>query len=125
MAKRENTPRRCRLCYQGGDIQQDPVLFEIVSKHMIHGPFGALNMKSPCMKDTKCTKRYPRKMIHETQTAEEGYPLYRRRKPEQGGHTTVINLRINNKYHEVEGCTLLAYFVKDVPSTHQCQVLQL
>ncbi|GBM08133.1 hypothetical protein AVEN_214464-1 [Araneus ventricosus] len=54
------------------------------------------------MKDKKCTKRYPRKMICETQMAEDGYPLYRRRKPEQGGHTTVINLRINNKYYEVE-----------------------
>ncbi|GBM86841.1 hypothetical protein AVEN_225062-1 [Araneus ventricosus] len=63
------------------DIQQDPVPFEIVSKYMIHGPCGALNMKSPCMKDKKCTKRFPRKMICETQTAEDGYPLYRRRSP--------------------------------------------
>ncbi|GBM04905.1 hypothetical protein AVEN_252841-1 [Araneus ventricosus] len=39
------------------DIQQDPVLFEIVSKHMINGPCGALNMKSPCMKDKKLHKK--------------------------------------------------------------------
>ncbi|GBL88271.1 hypothetical protein AVEN_222195-1 [Araneus ventricosus] len=51
-------------------------------------------MNSPCMKDKKCTKRYP--------TAEDGCPRYIRRKPEQGGHTTVINLWINNKYHEDE-----------------------
>ncbi|GBM71832.1 hypothetical protein AVEN_159952-1 [Araneus ventricosus] len=69
---------------------------------MIHGPCGAVDMKSPCMKNKKCTKRFPRKMISETQTAEDGYPLDRRRKPEQGGHRTVINLRVNNKYHEVE-----------------------
>ncbi|GBM86452.1 hypothetical protein AVEN_108460-1 [Araneus ventricosus] len=83
------------------DVQQDPVMFEIFSKHLIHSPCGALNMKSPCMRD-KCTKRYPRKMIFETQTAEDGYPQYRRRKPEQGGDTAVINLRIDNKYHEVK-----------------------
>ncbi|GBM74558.1 hypothetical protein AVEN_184364-1 [Araneus ventricosus] len=34
------------------DIQQDPVLFEIVSKLMIYVPCGALNMKSPCMYET-------------------------------------------------------------------------
>ncbi|GBM00871.1 hypothetical protein AVEN_257377-1 [Araneus ventricosus] len=84
------------------DVQQDPIQFEIVSKHMIHGPCGALKMKSLCMKDKKCIKRYPRKMICETQTAEDDYPLYRRRKLEQGSHTTVINLRIDNKYHEVQ-----------------------
>ncbi|GBM68273.1 hypothetical protein AVEN_88845-1 [Araneus ventricosus] len=72
------------------DIQKDPVLFEIVSKHMIHGPCGALYMKSLCMKDKKCTKRFPRKMICETQAAEDGYPLYKQRKTEQRGHTAVI-----------------------------------
>ncbi|GBM22643.1 hypothetical protein AVEN_144431-1 [Araneus ventricosus] len=45
------------------DTQEDPVLLDIVSKHMIHGPCGALNMKSPCMKDKKFTKRYLRKII--------------------------------------------------------------
>ncbi|GBO09070.1 hypothetical protein AVEN_62586-1 [Araneus ventricosus] len=35
------------------DVQQDLVLFEIISKHMIHGPCGALNMKPQCMKDKK------------------------------------------------------------------------
>ncbi|GBM76824.1 hypothetical protein AVEN_182486-1 [Araneus ventricosus] len=63
------------------DIQKGPVLFEIASKHMIYGPCGALNMKYPCMKDKKCPKRYRREMICETQTAEDGYPLYRRRNP--------------------------------------------
>ncbi|GBN09691.1 hypothetical protein AVEN_194352-1 [Araneus ventricosus] len=61
-------------------IQQDPVLFEIVSKHTSHNPCGALIMKSPCMKDKNWTKRYSRKIICETQTAGDGYPLYRRRK---------------------------------------------
>lgn len=45
------------------------------------------------MKDKKCTKRYPRELIRETQTGGDGYPLYRRRKPEDGGQKTIINLK--------------------------------
>ncbi|XP_066978817.1 uncharacterized protein [Macrobrachium rosenbergii] len=48
-------------------------------------PCGNLNPNSPCMKDGKCTKKYPRKLIKETQTGNDSYPLYRRRAPEDGG----------------------------------------
>ncbi|XP_031634678.1 uncharacterized protein LOC116347980 [Contarinia nasturtii] len=75
------------------DPKEDPKLFEIVCRHMIHGPCGSLNVHSPCMKDGKCTKRYPREMIQETQTGNDGYPLYRRRKPNDGGHKTLIKMR--------------------------------
>ncbi|KIH61446.1 hypothetical protein ANCDUO_08282 [Ancylostoma duodenale] len=44
---------------------QDPGLFEIITKNMIHGPCGPLNPNSPCMKDRKCTKKYPREFIQE------------------------------------------------------------
>jgi hypothetical protein len=70
------------------DNSKDPVLFDIVTKHMIHGPCGLLNPNSPCMKDKVCTKRYPREFLNETQTGVDGYPLYRRRKPENGGVKT-------------------------------------
>jgi len=72
---------------------EDPILFDVVCKNMIHGPCGALNMSSPCMKDSKCTKKYPRDLNGETQTGEDGYPKYRRRKPENGGFTTTITVR--------------------------------
>ncbi|GBN59693.1 hypothetical protein AVEN_26111-1 [Araneus ventricosus] len=54
------------------------------------------------MKEKNSTKRYPRKIICETQMADDGCPLYRRRKPEKRGYTTVTNLRIGNKYHKIE-----------------------
>jgi hypothetical protein len=38
--------------------EEDPELFEIISKSMIHGPCGPFNPRSACMKDKKCTKRY-------------------------------------------------------------------
>ncbi|EPB70224.1 hypothetical protein ANCCEY_10689 [Ancylostoma ceylanicum] len=54
------------------DPEQDPILFEIVTKNMIHGPCGPLNPNSPCMKERKCTKQYPREFLQETQTGNDG-----------------------------------------------------
>lgn len=71
----------------------DPILFEIVKKHMIHGPCGVSNPKSHCMNNGICTKRYPRQMIMETQTGDDGYPSYRRRKPYDGGYKTQLKIR--------------------------------
>lgn len=34
-----------------------PKLFEIVQRHMIHGPCGNLNRKSPCTENNNCAKR--------------------------------------------------------------------
>ncbi|GFU66017.1 uncharacterized protein LOC104236095 [Trichonephila clavipes] len=60
---------------------------------MIHGPCGAFN-NSPCMSDGKCTKRYPRrKLVSDTITGNDGYPLYRRRSVEDGGKSVVLKVR--------------------------------
>jgi len=60
------------------NLQVDKKLQNIVIRNMVHGPCGTLNTKSPCMKDSNCTKMYPRQLISETQTARDGYPIYRR-----------------------------------------------
>ncbi|GBM81939.1 hypothetical protein AVEN_4092-1 [Araneus ventricosus] len=70
---------------------------------MIHGPCGNFNMNLPCMKDERCSKKYPRQLIKETQTGDDGYPKYRRRSPEDGGCTAKIYFRgkeiyIDNKW---------------------------
>jgi hypothetical protein len=52
------------------DPQCDPRLYETIVKNMID---------VPCMKGGKCTRRYPRQLLHDTQTDDDGYPLYRRR----------------------------------------------
>ncbi|GFW06029.1 helitron_like_N domain-containing protein [Trichonephila clavipes] len=67
------------------DKHIDPNLFDVVTKNMIHGPCGAFNNNSSCMSDGKCTKRYPRKLVSDTITGNDGYPLYRRRSVEDGG----------------------------------------
>ncbi|XP_058767228.1 uncharacterized protein LOC131640871 [Vicia villosa] len=46
---------------------------------MVHGPCGLENQNSPCMKDGRCTKFYPKKFQSTTIVDQEGYPDYRRR----------------------------------------------
>ena len=69
---------------------------------MIHGPCGNVNPSSPCMKDGKCTKSYPRQLLYDTQTGEDGHPFNRRRRPEDGGVKAKISGKIGNSYRDVE-----------------------
>lgn len=68
------------------DPHSDKELFGIVMKHMIHGPCGHMDRQSPCMKEGVCTKGYPKAFISDTQSRCDGYPQYRRRKPDDGGY---------------------------------------
>jgi hypothetical protein len=79
------------------DPTQNPEFFAVVTKYMIHGPFGHLNPNSLCMKDGKCTKNYPKILIKETQIGNDGYPLYRRRAPEDGGFTATLKICSNTE----------------------------
>lgn len=79
--------------------EEDPVLFEIVKKHMVHGPCGILNPNSPCMRGSKCSKKFPKSFQTQTSTSDDGYPKYRRQSPEQGGQSaTVRNHDIDNRW---------------------------
>lgn len=40
------------------NAEEDPVLFNVLKKDMIHGPCGRINPISPCMKDGKYTKKF-------------------------------------------------------------------
>ncbi|GBP05743.1 ATP-dependent DNA helicase PIF1 [Eumeta japonica] len=81
------------------DKDEDPILYEIVKKNMVHGPCGTLNPNSPCMRDSKCSKKFPKSFQTQTITSDDGYPKYRRRSPEQGGKSaTVRNRDIDNRW---------------------------
>lgn len=81
------------------DPTLDPILHQIVSRQMIHGPCGAFNPTSPCMKNGSCTKRFPKSFIKETQIGNEGYPTYKRRSPQEGGFTTKIkDVEVDNRW---------------------------
>lgn len=79
---------------------RDPKLHEIVLKCMRHGPCGLDKPSAPC-NDSRhvCTKNYPRPFINETQTAENGYPLYRRRSPDNGGQSVKVgDFTVDNRW---------------------------
>ena len=91
------------------DPQQDPRLFEIICKNMIHGPCGALNPDAPCMEKNKCTKRYPRQLLRDTETGDDGYPLYRRRSPEDGGIKAKLKIGKSNQEIEIDNKWVVPY----------------
>ncbi|KAF8771706.1 hypothetical protein HNY73_019086 [Argiope bruennichi] len=82
------------------DPSIDQKLFNIVTKHMIHGPCGAFNMTSPCMENGKCKKNFPKPYTNDTITDIDGYPMYRRRNTDNGGHT--FTMRLPNFTNQVE-----------------------
>lgn len=72
------------------DHTTDPELYELVKRHMIHGPCGTFNDQAPCMDQGKCTKHYPKKFSNETVISENGAVIYRRR---PAGHTVTFHCR--------------------------------
>lgn len=65
------------------DPERDPDLCQVVVDCMLHGHCDA---RSPCWKDVKCTKNFPKEAREKTSVAQDGYPKYRRRLP---GHVHV------------------------------------
>ena len=71
----------------------DKDVFDVVTRHMIHGPCGLLNTSSPCVKEGKCSKRFPKKFTALTVTENDGNPQYRLRSIEDGGKSVTIRIR--------------------------------
>ncbi|KAG4986434.1 hypothetical protein GYH30_033934 [Glycine max] len=59
--------------------KDDPELYKLVQNHMIHGPCEILRPASPCRKEGKCSRFYPKKFQPTTLIDGDGYPVYRRR----------------------------------------------
>ncbi|CAA7024783.1 unnamed protein product [Microthlaspi erraticum] len=57
--------------------EEDPIGFELVEKHMMHGPCGVDRPSSPCMSKKFCTKKYPRQYNEFTSIDKSGYIIYR------------------------------------------------
>ncbi|XP_022025052.1 uncharacterized protein LOC110925406 [Helianthus annuus] len=78
------------------DKETEPELYELVKQFMIHGPCGTDNPKCPCMVNLKCSKKFPKKYVHETSIDTEGYPVYRRHPT---GNTVEKNqVTLDNRY---------------------------
>ncbi|KAL6661674.1 hypothetical protein ACP70R_001058 [Stipagrostis hirtigluma subsp. patula] len=79
------------------DKKKYPVLFNMVKKHMMHGPCGTLNPNCPCTKDRdSCKNHYPRAFSDTTLQGKDSYPIYRRR--QDGREETVRNVLLDNRW---------------------------
>jgi len=67
------------ICAEIPNQTNHPELYDTVVSCMLHGPCGIAKPTSPCMKDNKCSKRYPKGFSNETLPDVDGYPVYRRR----------------------------------------------
>ncbi|POM72707.1 LOW QUALITY PROTEIN: Helitron helicase-like protein, partial [Phytophthora palmivora] len=66
------------------DKETHPELYETAISNMLHGPCGQQNPNCPCMKNGKCSKKFPKQFAEETIMAEDKYPTYRRRRRPEG-----------------------------------------
>ena len=103
----QNTPQNAlrhnlKLSFVNTHPAADPELHAIASSKMVHGPCGGLNSRSACMRDGACTKGFPRRFQLETAVPARGYPLYRRRAPEDGGFTTEPRGRRDADRHRLD-----------------------
>jgi hypothetical protein len=92
------TPEAIDSCIRARwpDPETEPLLFETVKKHMVHGPCGAANPNAPCMINGKCSKNYPKPFQQFTTMDGNGYPLYFR--PDDGSVHNVRGVPIDNRW---------------------------
>ncbi|GFV68071.1 ATP-dependent DNA helicase [Trichonephila clavipes] len=91
------------------DKEEDPISYEVVTKNMSHGPFCNRNRKAPCIVNGKCSKRFPKQMLQEEQTGDDGYPLCHRRKPGDGVHVTPGRAPESGMLEDVDNSWVLPY----------------
>ncbi|GER39179.1 DNA helicase homolog [Striga asiatica] len=84
------------VCAELPSETEDPELFALVVKHMMHGPCGDINKNNSCMIDGKCKYHYPRKFCDTTTQGKDGYPVYRRR--QNGLKVKVRNAELDNQW---------------------------
>ncbi|UYV82699.1 hypothetical protein LAZ67_22000600 [Cordylochernes scorpioides] len=87
------------------DQETRPRLYEIVTRHMVHGPCGEHNLNSPCMVDGHCSKEFPKQFQEETLVNVSGYPRYKRR---NNGVEAIVNGKYIDNSWIVPYCPMLS-----------------
>ena len=83
------------VCAEIPDPNEQPLLHDTVTRCMLHGPCGRDN-PSPCMKDGKYSKHYPRAFSATTTMDDNSYPVYRR--PNNGRTFRRGNSELDNRW---------------------------
>lgn len=94
------------------DQNEDPKLYSLVAQHMLHGPCGSLNPNNVCMRDNKCSKKFPKQFRDATRVEQNGYPSYRRRDNGQfvQKHSNRRPVKLDNRYVVPYNRFLLKHF---------------
>jgi hypothetical protein len=78
------------------DKDKYPMLHDLVCKHVMHGPCGALNDKCASKQDGECQFWFPRQFYDAMQMSKDSYPIYRRR--DDGQVVEVRNSKLDNRW---------------------------
>lgn len=94
------------------DPTVDSELFNLVKRHMVHGPCGLLNPNAPCMVNGKCSKGYPKQFQSQTTIDNHAYPRYNR--PDDGKSYEVGGHMLDNRWIVPYNAFLLKRFLAHI-----------
>ncbi|XP_061373673.1 uncharacterized protein LOC133316000, partial [Gastrolobium bilobum] len=101
------------------DKETNPTLFMVVTSYMIHGPCGPENYKSPCMKDGRCSKKFPKNFYSRTLIDDDGFPHYKRRN--DGRVVNKNGVELDNRYVVPYNAHLLLKYQAHINVEYTCQ----
>ena len=59
--------------------EKDPLAYDVVAEFMMHGPCGYAETNAPCMKNSSCSKKFPKQIRNETTIEEIEFVNYKHR----------------------------------------------
>ncbi|KAF8100721.1 hypothetical protein N665_0218s0059 [Sinapis alba] len=74
--------------------------FELVKRHMIHGPCGRMRPKSPCMDKGEGTKTFPKPFSDLTRIDKSGFVVYKRRAASES-FVVKGDIKLDNRYAHI------------------------
>ncbi|XP_074323176.1 uncharacterized protein LOC141660112 [Apium graveolens] len=90
------------------DKNHDPIGFNVVNSHMIHGPCRKDYSYSPCMVNGNCGRHFPKRCNAHTFFDDCGFPVYRRRRT--GLTVAKKGVELDNQYVVPYNRDLLVHF---------------
>ena len=84
------------VCAEIPDPDLNPKLYSIVKRCMMHSPCGVARKHAPCMRDGKCTKKFPKTFAECTTTGNDSYPVYQR--SNNNRTVQVCGIKLDNRW---------------------------
>ncbi|XP_061365402.1 uncharacterized protein LOC133308732 [Gastrolobium bilobum] len=94
-------------------------LFVAVTSYMMHGPCGANNYKSPCMKEGKYTKKFPKGFCSRMIINDDRFPHYKRR--DNGRVMKKNGVELDNRFVMPYNAKLLLKYQAHINVEYTCQ----